>query len=30
MQNDAKRAVIGVGVDGMDVGYLDESQQGKQ
>lgn len=30
MQNDAERAVIGVCVDGVDVGYLDEGEQGQQ
>lgn len=30
MQNHAERAVVGVGVDGVDVGYLDEGEQGQQ
>ncbi len=30
MKNDAERAVVGVGIDGVDVGHLDESKRGKQ
>jgi hypothetical protein len=30
VQNDAERAVIGVGLDGVDVGHLDEGEKGKQ
>jgi hypothetical protein len=30
MQNDAERAMVSVGVDGVDVGYLNEGKQSKQ
>jgi len=30
VQDNAERAVIDVGIDGVDVGYLDDSQQGKK
>jgi hypothetical protein len=30
MQNDAEGAMVGVGVDGVDVGHLDEGEQDQQ